>query len=726
MDNFVITPTESIFNKANNFIKILDQTKNNLSSNNVIVSKVAKDLKTIKPPVLRYFESPGQISSYYGDGEFDIVSIFKLLKHESYFQKSIDKKLSLSTKSGFSIISDDDDVNDYFNKRFLLMQLQTKKSLNTIIKQTLLYLFVCRNAFIVKVRDPNFQYAKSYSMDNKEKHPVVGLFTVHPTMMKPKFKYVKESGMWKAVLDKWVNTNKRGQIKEFDVDDVVHFTINREDGYLFAFPDVLPVIDDIRTLRKIEEDIQLLIYRDLFPIIHYTIESPRIIDHGQKYTELDQARYDMQKIVQDGGIATDKRHEIKFVGNEGKSLDVSKYLEYFQQRVFSGLGVSAIDMSIAGQANVGDAEGVSKQLIDLVKYVQQELAEQFKENVLIEMALQSPFDNILDKGIMPEFKFEEVDLEWKIRYENHEADLYTKNTKTIHEIRNNRGEKTLSDDDLMYTHGALYGDVPTKTKLDTGYGDALVQHEGKLAHATTVETTTTTSQAGSPPKKTHTKPVAGKTTQSAATKDPIKSSGTNSNIVKRKIKDSLQDSLSANSLKEEFVSVISKLQDNNKANKLNIVFATKYIYDKIKEDMIDSIKIGMQQAANDLSLEDYDTRIQHNIFESLDKLRDDLADKLYNDPAYLNKAANRIAITDKTESIRALNYGYALTAINNKHSKFKIVSDSDILSQESSELLGTELELNNNNILEKIPPFKPNSSLMIKVVTGEQVNGEEE
>lgn len=681
------------------YLPLLDKISSDNTSTNIVISKTLKNIRTIKAPVIRYFETYDQSSSYYCNGEYDLVPIFKLLKQEAFFSRAVEKKVALGTKSGFSIVSPNDEITDYFNKRFLVMQLQTGKTQREIIRNLLFYLFACNNAFLVKVRDPEFEFAKSYTIDEKEMHPVVGYFTVHPTTMKPRFKYKKESGIVKLVLDKWIQTNLTGAIKEFSVEDVVHFTLNKEDGFLFAAPSILPVIDDIRSLRKLEEDISLLVYRDLFPIIHYTVENPVVTDHATQQTELDRARIDMQNILQDGGIATDFRHKIQFIGNENKGIDVNPFLKYFRERVFSGLGVSPMDLSISGESNLGDSDNVSKQLVDSVKYVQQELSDQFKSMILTELALQSPFNDILSEDNMPILSFEEVDLEWKIRQENHNADLFTKNVKTIHEVRDTHGDKTISDEDLMYTHGALFGaQPPNKTMLDTRYGDQYAELQKKI----------------DPPKPaTGSTPSKSKSKGSAAKRDSIKSSKTNSNIVKKKAYDSLQDSIS---IKDQFIQAVTKLQDEEKATKINISFLTKHIYDSIKLSIVDSFKEGLQDGADQLGLEDYSTKIEDNIFSHLDELRDDISSKLYKDPSYLSKAANRIAITDRTEKSRAYNYGIYSIAKAEGKDKLIVVSEADLISEDSTEYLGKEIDLTKENY-KALPPFRPNqTSLKLKIV----------
>lgn len=676
--NLIIKPSAEAFNKANSIIKILDQTKTYAGSNNLPVSRLAKKINTVKVPVSRYFESPQQISYSYSDSEYDLTSVFKLLKYEAYFLKAVQKKTSLLIKSGLSLACDNDEIKKYIDNRFKYMHLQTGVSLDTIIKKLGYYLVICSNAFLIKVRDKNCQFAQSYIKNGKEMNPVVGLFTAHPACMKPKYKYVKDKSQktgGRLELDKWVFVNFRGVVKEFDPDDVVHFTLYKEDGMLFGMPEIIPAIDDIRTLRKIEEDIQLLIYRDLFPIIHYKVEDPAVVDHRSGETELDRARNDMQNIIQDGGIATDARHSLDFVGNQGKSLDANPYLKYFQERVFTGLGVSAVDLGLGETASRSTAETLSGQLIDFVKFVQQEVSQQFGENVLDEMMLQSFFDGVFEQENAVSLVFQEIDIEWQIRQENHQADLFAKGVSTIHETRNKMGKKTISDDEIDTT---TYPGIQNRLNI---------------------------------------REIEKKEAQSAADRDSVKSAKSNSNIVKAKDSLELLDSHGTLSLQDEFKNAILSIKDNtNAAKKINIMFATKGAYDKIKENMITNIKNGVYQAIKDSKLESYNMPIvEHNIFKPLDDLRDSVVDMLYKDINTLNRAATRISTAFNTESTRAYNYGYASFCVSNNKNNLKIYTDFDNISSDSVEYIGKEITVNNQKILSEIPPYRPNSRLKVRI-----------
>jgi hypothetical protein len=669
-----------------------------------MISKLAKKIKRIEAPVTRFFETPGQLMSQHTGGEYDLISVFKLLKYEPYFLKATQKKLSLLVKSGFNIKSNNDKIKKYMDARMLYMFVQTGKSFREIVRQTAKYLIISSNAFVIKVRDKDFEFGRSYIKDGKEMKPVVGLFVAHPTTMYPKFKTIKmKGGGYKLEIEKWIHSNSAGARVEFDPSDVCHFTIFKEDGMLLGMPEVIPVIDDIRTLRKIEEDVQLLIYRDLFPIIHYAVETPSVIDHQTGWTELDQARKDMSNIIQDGGIATDSRHEINFIGSEGKGVDPKPFLEYFRERVFSGLGMSSADMGLGTDISGTTATSMSKQLTDAVRFIQQELASQFNEMILTEFALQSPFEisEIFQEGNLPVLEFIETDIEWKIRKENHEADLFAKGLKTVDEVRNTLGEDT--EFDLSRTFQGLFGQMQVDQEAEAG------EHLARVSAANAPKTI----KSASGSTKQITPPDPGPFKRSAADKDMIKSAKSNSNIVKS-TRDSIEEEVEESTLiQDQFREYASSAN----RTKIDIIFATRMVYNDIKANISSSILQGAEAAARDLGIDaPSDVKVLHNLYDSVDSLCHKITTMIVDSEKNINRAAARVGMANRTEKIRGYNYGYAMTCLLNNKNEVIIYSEHDNVSEDSLVRIGEKVNINIENIHTSLPPFRTNSRLKIKAM----------
>jgi hypothetical protein len=389
-----------------------------------------------------------------------------------------------------------------------------------------------------------------------------------------------------------------------------------------------------------------------------------MIDHVEGMSELDQAKRDMERMVQDGGIATDFRHQIKYIGSQGKHIEARPYLEYFQNRVFTGLGVSASDLGIGADISGNTAQSMSKQLLDYAKYVQQELTRQFDETILLEMALQSPFgEEILKHGIRPTLKFEEIDIEWKIRTENHTADQFTKGVITIDEVRNPRGLKDLSEQDLKRTFASLYGDMSGM--------------------------------------------AAGK---SSATKDLVKSSGTTSNVTKSNDSDGF---ILDNNIGLQMLDTIDSLNDQHYlGKKFNIKLATKALYSQVKQNIFKQMETGITDAIRDIKcasnpdIKNIVTKELEDIYKSIDILCESVTfDLCENIPKNTSKSIKRIDSANKTEQVKAYNIGYASVLL---------ASDIKDIETYHYDSLETKEKLSLSSINDILPKH-PNTKTVIRV-----------
>jgi hypothetical protein len=205
-------------------------------------------------------------------------------------------------------------------------------------------------------------------------------------------------------------------------------------------------LDDIRALRKIEENVELLIYQHLFPLFQYkvgTAEAPAgITETGQR--EIDVVRQEIQFMPSEGGIVTPERHEISTVGVEGRALRAEAYLEYFKKRVISGLGISAVDLGEGSTSNRSTADNMSRNLIDSVKNVQQIMESFVNQYIFNELLLESTFgDDVLNEENIVKLKFKEIDVDSQIKKETHLADQFSKDMITHDEGRRRMGYEPL-------------------------------------------------------------------------------------------------------------------------------------------------------------------------------------------------------------------------------------------------------------------------------------------
>ena len=151
--------------------------------------------------------------------------------------------------------------------------------------------------------------------------------------------------------------------------DIIHIHFNKRTGFLMGTPPLESVKDDILALRRIEESIETLIYKSLFPIIHVKSwnrqkSSKKVFMDGT--SEVDIATGYLRNIEDDGGIVTSEKIDIKAIGAESLALRVESYLAHFKERVFIGLGMSNIDFGVGDGSGRATGEVLSESLKESV------------------------------------------------------------------------------------------------------------------------------------------------------------------------------------------------------------------------------------------------------------------------------------------------------------------------------------------------------------------------
>nr|DAK26548.1 MAG TPA: Portal protein [Caudoviricetes sp.] len=299
------------------------------------------------------------------------------------------------------------------------------------------------NAFLIKSRVEMSNIGGLQAKGVYAQKPVGGYFRVDPTTMQIK---VDKNGTIKNYQQE-VGNNK----KSYKPEDVVHFYIDKEGGKLFGTPRLEAALEDVKMLRKIEGNVLKLIYRYSTPLMQMKIGIP---EPGLMATtkEINEARTEVEKLADDGIFITNERTEFNAIGAEGEALDASKYLAYFESRVFSALSLSA---AMAGRGGAKhDADSMEEQVHDAVKYYQRAMQTFIENGIITELLLEggyNPLQNIQDKV---HFQFEEINLETKVKMQTHAMNMFQGNAIPFDEMRTQLGLRSDNVDE-----GRLYDNM---------------------------------------------------------------------------------------------------------------------------------------------------------------------------------------------------------------------------------------------------------------------------
>lgn len=405
------------------------------------VGKNASQIAKLNNPALNYFNTRGIGRGRFHSPEYDLAESGRVEDTESMIRQAFDKKVALMFKEGFALIGKNPRTVKYI--RIRLAQIARASGMPTLqmLRELGSSLIRKSNSFLLKVRNIDASGGKLRTLPGSttELKPVAGYFPLPAETMEASFTS-------KNKLAKWRQRMPDSQYVEFSPNDVIHFYYDRKDGFLFGTPTIIPVIDDVRALRKIEENIELLIYQHLFPLFHWKVGTelqPAGMDEkGQD--EISVVKAEIQYMPTEGGIVTSHRHEVEAIGAQDRALDAEKYLKHFQQRVISGLGISAVDLGNGDTTNRATSDNMSRNLIDSVKDFQQVMEVFFNEHVISELLLESTFGpEVLDEQNMVYLQFNEIDIDSQIKLEAHSADQFDKHLITQDEARLRIGKEPL-------------------------------------------------------------------------------------------------------------------------------------------------------------------------------------------------------------------------------------------------------------------------------------------
>jgi hypothetical protein len=304
-------------------------------------------MPNIQSPVPGYRSQRQVGRGAFQNAEYNLTEIGRITDTDAYVRQAFGKKTALMFKEGWDLVGKNPRTIKYVKTRFAQISKATSIPTNTLFRKIGSNIICKSNAFLTKVRKTEASGGKIRSLPSKtaKLKPVAGYFSLPAESMK-----FQLSG---NNIKKWKQQMPDGDEKEYLPIDVIHITLDQKDGFIFGTPTITPVIDDIRALRKIEENIELLIYQHLFPLFQYKVgteTSPAgMTEAGER--EIDVVKREIMYMPTEGGIVTPERHEIKAIGAEGRALRAESYLDHFKKRVFSGLGISAVDMGEGETSN---------------------------------------------------------------------------------------------------------------------------------------------------------------------------------------------------------------------------------------------------------------------------------------------------------------------------------------------------------------------------------------
>ena len=655
------------------------------------LSKDIEKIKKVKNPVINWHHTRSRAGFGGYDWElpeYDFSEIERISDIDSYLLQSFRKKLGLFLKEGWSFVSPNTANVDYIEKRLKQITWASKTTVYELISDIVFDLIRFSNSFVVKVRDfdksGGFKY--KHPLTGKEMNPIAGMFVLPASTVEVKVdKNTKQVLKYRQYIDDdklvWV---------EYKPEDIAHFCLNRKQGFIVGTPRVLPVIEDIKALRRIEENLELLIMQSLFPLIHYKVGTEslpaRTLPGG--ITEIEQVYAEIQNAPPEGIYVTSNRHEIKMIGSEGRALRIESYLDYFKKRVLAGLSMSAIDVGEGDTANRSTADSMSRSLVDEIKADQQLFEEQFKRMIIDELLLESGKKvDFTDYNEEVRIEFEEIDYDTKVKKENAITQKFLQNLITQDEARIEMGYNVMKEEEWNKSYYKLITEPSRMQSAITGSDVPSIE---------------------------------GVMNKNA----PSNQYGT-ANSPKKSIKDSFSIcDWSIEDLRRELS--LSKSLGQGNINTIMSVYKDRIKSEVIKEGIANYRKGLSESGLMSLQLESLDNikeeiKIKNNISKYVDRMFDaiemsvrenkDVEDykKIIN---ALDSVGYRLEVIRKTETQRAYNWGTVIGLRLQKINEFSYDMNKDS-DKKKKEYIEKNKFLVSEATYFNIAPWHPNSSIKV-------------
>lgn len=368
----------------------------------------------------------------------DLSEIGRAYYSDSYVMRAINKIVGLMFKSGWNFNGSNADSLEYVNQRMALIAESTDITTDDLVRELGFNYVLYSNSALVKVRGTeniaDLEAEGYYGGD-----PISGLFNIPVERLEVQR---DEFGN----IEQYMVLSDEGDDLELVPEDVIHLTHNKPTGRTYGVPHISSVIDDVLILRQIEENVVRMVYRNIHPLMSYTVG---IAEPGYEAEdeEIEAIAEQIENMSLDSMLVLSERHKVETVSSDGAILDAFDYLKYFRQRVFTGLGVSESTMGIGDSSNRSTADNQSSDLIDLVKDFQINFQSEIQK-VVDEILFEGGYDPVLEKENRVEFEFVEIEQSVKIARENHELQKFMSNAQSIDKYMEKIGEEPVSDEEL--------------------------------------------------------------------------------------------------------------------------------------------------------------------------------------------------------------------------------------------------------------------------------------
>ena len=371
------------------------------------------------------------------DPSFELTELQDAYNKDAYIRQGVDKYVDQIFKEGYQFYGTDTNVVDYLKMRLAFIAEATSTPTSQFLMDIAEDVVKYANCMVVKARsnDPN-AFPQGVNVQGLYgKDPVAGYFCANATVTKCKRDDYGTVTEWQQETDKGKQT--------FPPEDVVHFYYKREKGNAYGTSFLVPVIPDVKALRRAEENILKMMYRNVYPFYHIKVGTEEATGTSKEVEDIQNEAQDMDV---ESMLVTTERVEIKPIASD-KVIDAEPYLKYMESRVFSGLGIPEIMFGRGNTANRSTGDNMTSEMADRIRAMQRVIETFFNEFIIKELLMEGGYDPVLNPDQKVEFKFNDNDVDVEIKKQVHAIYKYEHSAITEDEMREEIGMDPIPDAD---------------------------------------------------------------------------------------------------------------------------------------------------------------------------------------------------------------------------------------------------------------------------------------
>lgn len=443
------------------------------------------------------YQSIGGIKRYdellrFHDPDFDVIE--KAVGCESYLNRSINRFVEMIWKNGYTFTGKNKKIVKYIKKRFDEMAYVSKKPTSVFFEEISKELITYANVFIHKIRNSKASTGRKVNFMGKVLEPICmyDILKTNNVCIKAQDHYKIESYIYiKPEYSRLFDLNHKEPSnpflryrflprtkdqEEYQPEDVIHMYINRIPGDFYGVPYIMAVLDDARTLRRMEENIDILLFQHMIPLLHYTVGTDT---NPSREGEIDEVTANISNMLAEGMVISSHRHKIEAVSTKQATIDPSPFLAYFKLRVLSGMGQSIVSIGESGESSRATADVLMESVYDMCDRYKLNIESFINDFIISELLAEGGYDPFVENNKVSLF-IEESNKTIKGTLDQQTLQLYMGGAITENEARERMGYEPLTGSE----RNGLY--LAIKAEYDSQYTEtqAVARQSASQTNAT--------------------------------------------------------------------------------------------------------------------------------------------------------------------------------------------------------------------------------------------------